>query len=162
MAPDGTTRCVEADKFVTGYRKTAMLPGEFVLSCVYPLTAQHEYVWAYKQTRRRDDDITLAGIAVKFVLSPDQGQSCSSLSAPLIMRCCADSWKCTHATVACSGVAPTIIVLQQTPECLIGHPFNKATLVTAIRALANEVRLPENVPGALKFWARCSMLDFVR
>jgi xanthine dehydrogenase/oxidase len=46
-------------EFFTGYRKTAMKPGEVLISLFVPFMRQNEYVAAYKQAKRRDDDIAI-------------------------------------------------------------------------------------------------------
>jgi xanthine dehydrogenase/oxidase len=56
-------RLVNATEFWTGYRQTLLHPFE-VLECVYiPCSTHGEFIRAYKQARRRDDDIAIVMLA---------------------------------------------------------------------------------------------------
>ena len=56
--------------FFTGYRKNKLKPDEVIGSVWIPYTAPDEYVVAYKQSRRREDDIAIANGAFFFKITP--------------------------------------------------------------------------------------------
>lgn len=45
--------------FFVRYRTTVLEPTDVIVSVFVPFTRQHEYVIAYKQSRRKDDDIAI-------------------------------------------------------------------------------------------------------
>ena len=55
-------------EFFTGYRKTAMKPGEVLVSLFVPFVRQNEYVSSYKQAKRRDDDIAIVNGCFRVLL----------------------------------------------------------------------------------------------
>jgi len=56
--------------FYSGYRKTALVPGDVIVALTLPLTRADgsEFFEAFKQARRRDDDLAIvnAGMRVRF------------------------------------------------------------------------------------------------
>ena len=58
--------------FFTGYRKNLLKPDEIIGSVWIPYTNPTEYVVAYKQSRRREDDIAIVNGAFFFDISPGQ------------------------------------------------------------------------------------------
>ena len=55
----GGNRVVPLRKFFLGYRKVDIKPEEVLVEIIIPRTSASEYVCAYKQARRRDDDISI-------------------------------------------------------------------------------------------------------
>ena len=45
--------------FYTGYRTNILKPDELLISITIPFTEENQYFVAYKQSRRRDDDIAI-------------------------------------------------------------------------------------------------------
>ena len=70
LASEGKTRKIPMDdKFYTGYRKTTLDHNEILLSLHIPFTKKNEYFVAYKQARRREDDIAIVNGAFFYTLS---------------------------------------------------------------------------------------------
>ena len=57
--------------FYTGYRQTCLKPNEVLVSVLIPFTKQHQYVAAYKQSRRREDDIAIVNSCFSVTLDDD-------------------------------------------------------------------------------------------
>ncbi|KAI8927171.1 molybdopterin binding aldehyde oxidase/xanthine dehydrogenase [Entophlyctis helioformis] len=61
-------RSIPMRQFFLGYRKTALQPGEVVVSIFVPYTTPLQFVLAYKQAKRRDDDIAIVNAALSVTL----------------------------------------------------------------------------------------------
>lgn len=57
--------------FYTGYRKTTLKPSEVLVSVFVPFTRQGEYTRAFKQAKRRDDDIAIVNACFRLLM--DEG-----------------------------------------------------------------------------------------
>ncbi|KAF9348535.1 hypothetical protein BGX34_002424 [Mortierella sp. NVP85] len=67
---DSPARVVPATEFFVGYRKTALKPETDILTRIHiPLTRPGEYIRAFKQAKRRDDDIAIVSAAIRVRLS---------------------------------------------------------------------------------------------
>jgi xanthine dehydrogenase/oxidase len=66
---NGGTRKVTMDSsFFTGYRRNVLKPEEILVSITIPYTADNQYFLAYKQAKRRDDDIAIVNAAFNLTL----------------------------------------------------------------------------------------------
>ena len=66
----GGTRTVKMDGgFYTGYRRNVLAPDEILVSVSVPYTEEDEHFVAFKQAKRRDDDIAIVNSAFFFKLS---------------------------------------------------------------------------------------------
>lgn len=64
--------------FFIAYRKTLLQSSEFIESIEIPFTKENEFVRAYKQSKRRDDDIAIVNACFKMTLHSDSSvESCS-------------------------------------------------------------------------------------
>ena len=55
--------------FYTGYRRNILAPDEILVSISVPYTEEDEHFVAFKQAKRRDDDIAIVNSAFFFKLS---------------------------------------------------------------------------------------------
>lgn len=70
----GGTRTVKMDGgFYTGYRRNVLAPDEILVSVSVPYTEEDEHFVAFKQAKRRDDDIAIVNSAFFFKLSGSGG-----------------------------------------------------------------------------------------
>ena len=69
--------------FYTGYRRNILAPDEILVSISVPYTEEDEHFVAFKQAKRRDDDIAIVNSAFFFKLFC---WLCSFLSLPLDLR----------------------------------------------------------------------------
>ena len=90
---------MDAD-FYTGYRQTCLKPNEVLVSVLIPFTKQHQYVAAYKQSRRSEDDIAIVN-------------SCFSVTLD-------DGGVVKHIRLVFGGMEKTTIVAQRTQQVLTG------------------------------------------
>ncbi|KAG5636984.1 hypothetical protein H0H81_006190 [Sphagnurus paluster] len=130
------------DDFFIGYRKTRIPSGGVIESIVVPLDGgPQEVVKAYKQARRRDDDIAI--VTACFAMRVDEKG---------IVR---------HARFAFGGMAAWTISAPKTQAFVIAKPFTYATLEGTLEVLAAEVDLPYNVPGGMPSFRKTLTLSFL-
>jgi xanthine dehydrogenase/oxidase len=127
----GSTRFVSMMRMFKGYRKTELQPEDIIVSIFLPFTTRFEYVFAYKQARRREDDITLVGGAFRVKLS-----SVGALH-----------WKVDDACVAFAGMAPITAQSPATVTALTGAVWNESIVTSVAEALRKDLALPTTVPG---------------
>lgn len=58
------------DGFFTGYRKNIIEPDEVLVSILFPYTTKDQHFLAYKQAKRRDDDIAIVNLALNVEFEP--------------------------------------------------------------------------------------------
>jgi xanthine dehydrogenase/oxidase len=122
----GGERTIPFTEFFTGYRKTALTADELLLSISIPFTSEHEYIEAYKQARRRDDDIALVNGCFKVVVTP-------SPDGPTV----------SSARLCFGGMNRTIVSAEGAAAALVGKVWNQAAYEAAAGAL--EADLPVDV-----------------
>ncbi|XP_071580587.1 xanthine dehydrogenase-like isoform X2 [Temnothorax nylanderi] len=88
--------------FFVGYRRNIVLPEEVLVSIDIPFTKENQYFIAYKQAKRRDDDIAIVNMALNVYFVPDTS----------IIQ---------EALIAFGGMAPTTILARQTCQKIIGR-----------------------------------------
>lgn len=137
---------LQLDDFFIGYRQTR-LPKDAVISKIeVPLfKPQHEgdkeVVRAYKQSKRRDDDIAI--VTACFASKLNQDNVIESIK------------------LAFGGMAAFTIAARQTEKFLVGKTVSSATLRGAIDVLAQEFDLPFTVPGGMASFRRTLALSFL-
>ncbi|KAK1864610.1 hypothetical protein I4F81_007155 [Pyropia yezoensis] len=144
-----TTRRVAATAFFTGYRRTALRPGEVLAAILVPWTAPGEHMHAFKASRRREDDIAIvsAGIRLRLQWRPPPSPpppSPAGANHPTI-----GGWRIADAALAYGGMAATSVTTPRTAAVLVGAPWAPSTLAAALDVLAAEVALPPGVPGGM-------------
>ncbi|KAK5046620.1 hypothetical protein LTR84_007381 [Exophiala bonariae] len=131
------------DKFFLSYRKTS-LPAEAVIGRIripIPPTGVSEVFKAYKQAKRKDDDIAIVTAAFRVRLSVDG--------------------KIEQISLAYGGMAPTSILAGKTQTQLHGMPWYDAqTLDTGLRSLREELHLDYGVPGGMATYRVTLALSF--
>ncbi|KAK4046018.1 hypothetical protein OIV83_006436 [Microbotryomycetes sp. JL201] len=132
------------DTFFTGYRKTTLPADAVIVRIVVPLnnsTSEQEYVRAFKQAKRRDDDISIV---------------CSCMS----MRATSDG-TVTSAKLAFGGMAAWTVLAVRTQEFLVGKKVSKQTLNDALEVLGSEFALTFDVPGGMPSYRKTLALSFL-
>ncbi|KAL2135924.1 hypothetical protein VTI74DRAFT_6307 [Chaetomium olivicolor] len=128
--------------FFKGYRRTA-LPAEAVLASIrLPLTQEkNEFFRAYKQAKRKDDDIAIVTSALKVRLN--------------------DDGVVTAANLVYGGMAPTTVAAKKANEYLIGKKFAELeTLEGVMNALGQDFDLQFSVPGGMASYRKSLALGF--
>ncbi|KXX73654.1 Xanthine dehydrogenase [Madurella mycetomatis] len=128
--------------FFKGYRQTA-LPAEAVLASIrIPLTRERNgFFRAYKQAKRKDDDIAIVTAALKLQLSDDGIVEVANL--------------------VYGGMAPMTVAAKKANDYLVGRKFAELeTLEGAMNALENDFDLPFGVPGGMASYRKSLALGF--
>ncbi|KAJ7166651.1 xanthine dehydrogenase [Mycena filopes] len=128
--------------FFTGYRKTTLPPNAVIVKIIVPINESddREVVRAYKQAKRRDDDIAI-------------------VTACFSMRITSEN-KISHARLAYGGMGPTVVSAVKTQNILTGKAFTSKTLEEALEVLGAEMHLPFNVPGGMASYRKTLALSF--
>ncbi|VDN27042.1 unnamed protein product [Gongylonema pulchrum] len=134
-------RCVSIDdKFFISYRKTVICPDEVICGIWIPFTKKDEQFMAYKQSQRREDDITI-------------------VSGAFAARIDAVNRKISDIRMAFSGVAPLTKMATQTQQKLSGRIWNKELLHDARVELREEFQLAAGVPGGMERYRQALVLS---
>ncbi|XP_034827356.1 xanthine dehydrogenase [Maniola hyperantus] len=129
LSEKGGHRSVLMDEtFFTGYRKNVVKPDEILLSVEIPYTTKYQYVKAYKQAKRRDDDISIVTAAVNVEFESDTNVINS-------------------ITIAFGGMAPVTKIATKTSQLLKGLKWNEQMLDKAFTYMLDELPLNPSVPG---------------
>ncbi|CAK1600926.1 unnamed protein product [Parnassius mnemosyne] len=129
LSKQGGHRSVLMDEtFFTGYRKNVVHPNEILLSIEIPFTTRYQYVKAYKQAKRREDDISIvtAAINVEFEENTD------------IIK---------NMNIAYGGMAPVTKIATKSSQCLLGLKWDDVMLEKAYTYLLEELPLNPSAPG---------------
>ncbi|KAJ1837483.1 hypothetical protein LPJ73_007384, partial [Coemansia sp. RSA 2703] len=149
-AAGGERRRVAMTEMFTGYRRTAMRAGEVIVGVAVPFSVPGERMRAFKQAKRRDDDIAIVTCGLRVRVDA-QG-------------------RVADASFAFGGMAPTTVLARQAMEVATADGgavwSDQAVLTKLLDAVQAELRLDYTVPGGmaeyraalagsfmLKFWA---------
>lgn len=116
LASRGGEREVDVADYFTGYRETALAPGELIRAVRIPLPLARLTAF-HKIAKRRFDDIS--SVALGFALDVDDGVVAS-------------------ARIGLGGVAATPLRAHATEAALVGEPWNLETVRRASAVLAGE------------------------
>lgn len=129
-------------EFFKGYRSTALAANAIVASLRIPVSQESgEYLRAYKQSKRKDDDIAIANAAFRVSLS--------------------DSNIVTSANLVYGGMAPTTTPAKLAQTFLVGKDWtDPATLEGVMNSLEMDFDLPSSVPGGMPTYRKTLALGF--
>ncbi|OQR93686.1 xanthine dehydrogenase [Achlya hypogyna] len=125
-------RMVPVADLVVSYRKVGLAPTEVMTSVLIPYTAENEYVFPFKQAKRREDDISIVTAGLRVHLAPE-----------------ANGWSIRDCSFVYGGMGPTPKRAVETETALTTKPFTKASFEAACATIAEEFRLPVTVPGGM-------------
>ena len=128
--------------FFKGYRTTALPPDAIIASLRIPVARESgEYLRAYKQAKRKDDDIAIVNAALRVSLD--------------------NSNKVETVSLVYGGMAPTTISAKETVEYLKGKRWtDPSTLEGTMNALENDFDLRFGVPGGMATYRKSLALGF--
>lgn len=129
ISAGGHRKLLMDSSFWTGYRRNITRPDEILLFITIPYTIQNQHFLAYKQSKRREDDIAIVNAAFNLQL---------------------DSGCIKFLDMAFGGMAPTTVMTPKTSKKLIGKPWTSATLEEACGSLAEELTIDPGAPGGLE------------
>ncbi|KAH9878865.1 hypothetical protein J1614_002300, partial [Plenodomus biglobosus] len=128
---DGTVD-LPMSKFFVAYRTTTLPPDASLYRIRIPLApyGAREVLKAYKQAKRKDDDIAIVTAAFRVRLSPDN--------------------KVEEVCIVFGGMAPMTKESPTAQSALLGKLwFHSETLEAALAALLEDYDLPYDVPGGM-------------
>ncbi|KAL7624279.1 hypothetical protein AAE478_005839 [Parahypoxylon ruwenzoriense] len=128
--------------FFKGYRRTALEQDAILASIRIPLAREKgDYFRAYKQAKRKDDDIAIVTGALHVRLDPKG-----------IVE---------HCNLVYGGMAPFTIAAKKTNEYLKDKPFaHPDSLEGAMNALESDFNLNFSVPGGMASYRKSLALGF--
>ncbi|KAG6005944.1 hypothetical protein E4U21_007507 [Claviceps maximensis] len=128
--------------FFTGYRKTALAQDAIIASIRIPVTAaENEFYRAYKQAKRKDDDIAIVTAAMKVKLN--------------------DVGVVTACNLIYGGMAATTCSAKQAARFIIGKKFAELeTLEGVMSALSADFDMQFSVPGGMASYRKALALGF--
>lgn len=126
-------RTIAVKDFFLGYRKTALAADEVLVTIEIPATGDLEFIQAYKQARRRDDDIAIVNACFRVRLKrEEQG-----------------GYVVIDGDMAFGGLAPTTVLAVQGSNTLQGQVWNDALVDRVADALAKDFLLKPETPGGM-------------
>ncbi|KAJ8964528.1 hypothetical protein NQ314_004823 [Rhamnusium bicolor] len=136
----GVRKVVLDNKFFVGYRKSIIKPDEILLSIHVPFSHEDQYFQAYKQARRREDDIAIVNAAVNVTFKP-KSNIISNISFGF------------------GGMSFKTVTAPKTEDKLRGMPWNKETLEVAYSYLLEDLPLDPGAPGGMIQYRRSLTLS---
>ncbi|KAJ3055193.1 hypothetical protein HK097_011269 [Rhizophlyctis rosea] len=157
-------RQIPVREFFLGYRRTALRSSEVILSVYVPFSCPNQYVKAYKQSKRKDDDITIvnAGLNVGLEFASGQGWVVKEASfafggmGPTTMR---------FVTKSCTFWQSIVVDLRRyssaklTAEACVGKTWSKEMMENAAKQLVIDLPLTLSSPGGMIQYRRVLALS---
>jgi xanthine dehydrogenase/oxidase len=135
---NGSRRVKMDENFFTAYRKNSIKTEEILLSISIPKTSANVFFFAYKQAKRRDDDIAIVNAAFNIRLNNDVVED---------------------ARLAFGGMAPTTILALKTAEAMKGKHWNQKLVEIVNKNLIEEIPLSYDAPGGVVSYRRSLTLS---
>ncbi|KAF3688302.1 Xanthine dehydrogenase/oxidase Xanthine dehydrogenase [Channa argus] len=135
MDKDGSRVVHMDDSFFTGYRKTVVRPQEILSSIEIPYSKKTQFISAFKQSPRREDDISIVTAAMSVTFTAG-----TNLVEDL--------------RLSYGGMAATTVMAKKTANRLLGRCWGKELLQEACSSLADEMTLDPSVPGGMVTYRR--------
>lgn len=126
--------------FFTGYRKNVIKESEILVKLFIPTTLKNQHFYAFKQAKRRDDDIAIVNGAfnVRF------GEGTSIIE---------------DFQFAFGGMAPTTILAPKTSAAVKGKAWNQNLIEIVNKSLVDEIPLSSDAPGGMILYRRSLTLS---
>ncbi len=135
-------RSVAARNFFTGYKQVDLTPTELLLSVRIPFCREGEYLYSFKQSRRREDDIAIVSAGMRAHVGSDG--------------------KVIEAALSFSGMAKTTICAPRAEAWLIGRTLTPDMDLTGLyEALAADAPLPAVAPGGMEAYRQTLAASFL-
>lgn len=126
--------------FFTGYRKNVINDTELLISVFIPFTMKNQYFLAFKQAKRRDDDIAIvnAAISVKF---KDGSNIIDAMQ------------------LAFGGMGPTVLLTPKTSASVSGKSWDESLIEIVNKNLVEELPLSDDAIGGMTIYRRSLTLS---
>ncbi|KAL1546681.1 xylitol dehydrogenase [Salvia divinorum] len=139
----GNIRICAAEYFFLGYRKVDLASNEILLFVFLPWNSRFEFVKAFKQAHRRDDDIAIVNAGMRACLEKKD-----------------QKWIVSDASIVYGGVAPYSISSFETKKFLLGKHWNKELYHGSLEVLEKDIILKDEAPGGMVEFRRSLILSF--
>lgn len=123
-------RYVMADDFFTGFKKTALEPGEIVTGVVFAPLKENQRCVYIKHAVRKAMDLAIVGVAVNLTLDGDV---------------------CTDARIALGAVAISPIRAPKAEEILIGKKLTDDVIIAASEAAMNSCKPISDIRASAEY-----------
>ncbi|XP_050304513.1 xanthine dehydrogenase-like isoform X2 [Anthonomus grandis grandis] len=117
-------------KFFTGYRKTILNPDEVLQAIHIPFSTPTQYFKAYKQARRREDDIAIVNCATNVTFRENTNVI-------------------SKISFGFGGMSFKTVNAPQTEQFLVGKPWTRETLEESYAYLLEDLPLDPSAPGGM-------------
>jgi xanthine dehydrogenase small subunit len=117
LASRSSERELAIEDFYTGYRKNVLAPDEILAWVKVPEGGQHDFLRAYKISKRYDDDISAVCLVIALGVSDG---------------------KVATISIGAGGVAATPVRAVRTEAALLGRPWDESTARDAASLLRSE------------------------
>ena len=133
---------IPMSQFFKGYRTTALAPDAIIASLRIPIAREKgEHLRAYKQAKRKDDDIAIVNAALRVSLS--------------------ETHVVESVDLVYGGMAATTVAAREAASYLKGKIWtDPATLEGVMNALENDFDLRFGVPGGMATYRKSLALGF--
>lgn len=138
----GVRKIVMNDQFFTGYRKNIVQPTEVLVAINIPFTKENQYFYAFKQARRRDDDIAIVNLAINVYLADENTSKIIS-----------------DIKMAFGGMAAITVMAPKAQSALKGLAWNDELLEVAYEHLIKDLPLSASAPGGMVTYRRSLTLS---
>ncbi|KAJ3046276.1 hypothetical protein HDV00_000089 [Rhizophlyctis rosea] len=139
----GGIREVLIREFFLGYRRTALQASEVIVSVYVPFSGPTQFIKAYKQSKRKDDDITIVNAGLSVTLESVDPET----------------WVVKDASFAFGGMGPTTMSAPLTAEQCIGQKWSKEMMEEAAKHLIEDLPLTLSSPGGMIHYRRVLALS---
>lgn len=159
MQQQQTEQAVPFSRLFLGYRKTALPPSAVITRVVIPLCpapSAKSFIRAYKQAKRKDDDIAIVTCSFYLQVGPKDSHGHCAI---------------TDVRLAYGGMAPTTVLAQAAGQVLRGRTLSaqelsltssSSLLQTALQALGTrDFNLPFDVPGGMAVYRKTLAMSFL-
>lgn len=127
------------ENFFTGYRKNVIKDNEVLIAIKFPKTSENSHVVAFKQAKRRDDDIAIVNGA--FYVTFEEKKNIKSI------------------TMAFGGMGATTLIALKTSRLLEGKEWEQEIVETVSESLCDELPLSPGAPGGMVSYRRALVLS---
>jgi len=133
---------ITMSEFFSGYRTTALPPNAIIASIRIPVASEKgDYFRAYKQAKRKDDDIAIVNAALRVSLD--------------------DAYTVTSVNLVYGGMAAMTVTAKGAVTYLLGKKWtDPATLEGTMNALEQDFGLRFGVPGGMATYRKSLAFGF--
>ncbi|XP_070496874.1 xanthine dehydrogenase-like [Chironomus tepperi] len=136
----GRRKVIMNEKFFTGYRRNIIDSSEVLISVFVPKTSKGQHFLAYKQAKRRDDDISIVNAAISIKFLPNSNYI-------------------KEARIAFGGMAPTTVLATKTADKIKEKVWNRDLVEIVNQSLLEEIPLSADAPGGVVSYRQSLMLS---